>query len=41
MRGVVLRNAGPLELLPHVLALIAISAVLVGLSVRSFKKVAV
>jgi ABC-2 type transport system permease protein len=40
MRGVVLRNAGPLELLPNVLALVAISTVLVGLSVRSFKKVA-
>jgi drug efflux transport system permease protein len=40
MRGVVLRNAGPLELMPHVLALVAISAVLVALSVRSFKKVA-
>jgi ABC-2 type transport system permease protein len=41
MRGVVLRDAGPVELLPHVLALLLISAVLVGLSVRSFKKVAV
>jgi ABC-2 type transport system permease protein len=40
MRGVVLRNAGPAELLPHVLALMAISTVLVTLSVRSFKKVA-
>ncbi len=40
MRGVVLRNAGPVELMPHVLALVAISTVLVGLSVRSFKKVA-
>lgn len=40
MRGVVLRDAGPAELLPHVLALMLISAVLVTLSVRSFKKVA-
>jgi ABC-2 type transport system permease protein len=40
MRGVVLRDAGPAELMPHVLALILISAVLVSLSVRSFKKVA-
>jgi ABC-2 type transport system permease protein len=40
MRGVVLRDAGPAELLPNVLALVLISTVLVGLSVRSFKKVA-
>jgi hypothetical protein len=40
MRGVVLRDAGPLELLPNVLSLVAISTVLVWLSVRSFKKVA-
>lgn len=40
MRGVVLRDAGPAELLPHVLALAAISAVLVSLSVRSLKKMA-
>jgi ABC-2 type transport system permease protein len=39
MRGVVLRNAGPLELLPSVLALLAISAVMVTLSVRRFRKV--
>lgn len=39
MRGVVLRDAGPAELLPNVLALLLISAVLVTLSVRSFKKV--
>lgn len=39
MRGVVLRDAGPLELLPNVLALIAISAALVWLSVRRFRKV--
>ncbi|MFO0549618.1 MAG: ABC transporter permease [Polyangiaceae bacterium] len=38
MRGVVLRDAGPLELLPNVLALIVISVLMVGLSVRNFKK---
>ena len=38
MRGVVLRNAGPLELLPNLLALLAISAVMVTLSVRNFRK---
>lgn len=38
MRGVVLRNAGPLELLPNVLALAAISAVMVALSVRRFRQ---
>ena len=40
MRGVVLRDAGPLELVPHVLALAAISTALVWMSVRRFKKVA-
>ncbi|HME92427.1 MAG TPA: ABC transporter permease, partial [Myxococcaceae bacterium] len=40
MRGVVLRDAGPLDLWPHVLALIAISAALVWMSVRRFRKVA-
>jgi ABC-2 type transport system permease protein len=39
MRGVVLRDAGPRELLPNVLALLAISAVLVTMSVRRFRKV--
>jgi hypothetical protein len=39
MRGVVLRNAGPLELMPNVLSLFAISAVMVTLSVRRFRKV--
>jgi ABC-2 type transport system permease protein len=39
MRGVVLRDAGPRELLPNVLALLAISAVLVSMSVRRFRKV--
>jgi ABC-2 type transport system permease protein len=41
MRGVVLRDAGPLDLLPNVLALGAISVVLVGLSVQRFKKITV
>jgi len=36
---VVLRDAGPLELLPNVLALIAISIALVWGSVRRFQKV--
>jgi ABC-2 type transport system permease protein len=40
MRGVVLRDAGPAQLLPNVLALIAISILLVTLSVRRFRKVA-
>jgi ABC-2 type transport system permease protein len=40
MRGIVLRDAGVVELMPNVLALIAISTALVFLSVRSFKKVA-
>ena len=40
MRGVVLRDAGPVELMPHVLALVAISVVLVWMSARRFKKVA-
>jgi ABC-2 type transport system permease protein len=41
MRGVVLRDAGPMELLPNVLALVAISVVMVSLSVRRFHKVAI
>jgi ABC-2 type transport system permease protein len=39
MRGVVLREAGPLEMLPHVLALLAMSVILVTLSVRRFRRV--
>jgi len=39
MRGVVLRDAGPMELLPSVLALVAMCVVLVTLSVRRFRKV--
>ncbi len=40
MRGIVLRDAGPRELMPNVLALVAISVVLVWASVRRFQKVA-
>ncbi len=40
MRGIVLRNAGPRELMPNVLSLIVISVVLVWASVRRFRKVA-
>ncbi len=40
MRGVVLRDAGPRELMPNVAALAAISVLLVALSVRRFRKVA-
>lgn len=40
MRGIVLRDAGPRELMPNVLALIAISVLLVWASVRRFRKVA-
>jgi drug efflux transport system permease protein len=39
MRGVVLRDAGPMELLPNVLALVAMSVLLVWASVRRFQKV--
>jgi ABC-2 type transport system permease protein len=39
MRGVVLREAGPIEMLPHVLALAAMSVILVTLSVRRFRRV--
>ena len=38
MRGVVLREAGPLELWPNVAALVAISVAMVAMSVRNFKK---
>ena len=41
MRGVVLRDAGPRELLPNVLSLAAMSALLVWASVRRFKKVSI
>jgi ABC transporter DrrB family efflux protein len=39
MRGVVLRDAGPRELLPNVAALVLISVLLVFMSVRRFRKV--
>jgi ABC-2 type transport system permease protein len=39
MRGVVLRDAGPLELLPNVLTLVGMCILLVTLSVRRFRKV--
>ena len=41
MRGVVLRDAGPADLLTNVLALVAISTVLVWASVRRFQKVSI
>jgi drug efflux transport system permease protein len=40
MRGVVLREAGPVQLLPNVIALVVISALLIWASVRRFSKVA-
>ena len=40
MRGIVLRDAGPRELLPNILSLLAIGTLLVGMSVRRFRKVA-
>ncbi|MEO6953950.1 MAG: ABC transporter permease [Polyangia bacterium] len=39
MRGVILRNAGPMELLPNIAALMVISTLLIWGSVRSFRKV--
>jgi ABC-2 type transport system permease protein len=39
MRGVVLRGAGPMDLLPNVGALVGMSVLLVWLSVRRFSKV--
>jgi ABC-2 type transport system permease protein len=41
MRGAVLRSAGPLEMLPSVLALMAISIVLVWASIRRVRKLTV
>jgi ABC-2 type transport system permease protein len=41
MRGVVLREAGPMDLLPNVVALFVISIALVTLSARRFQKVAI
>jgi ABC-2 type transport system permease protein len=40
MRGVVLRDAGPLELMPNVLALVGFSVALVWLSARRFRAIA-
>jgi ABC-2 type transport system permease protein len=40
VRGIVLRDAGPAELMPNVLALVALSVVLIWGSVRQFRKVA-
>jgi ABC-2 type transport system permease protein len=39
MRGIVLRDAGPLELVPHVLALVVFAMLMVWLSVRKVTKV--
>jgi ABC-2 type transport system permease protein len=39
MRGIVLRNAGPLDLVPHVLALIAFAVIMIWLSVRKVTKI--
>jgi ABC-2 type transport system permease protein len=41
MRGIVLRDAGPLELIPHVLALVAFAVVMIWLSVRRVSKISV
>jgi ABC-2 type transport system permease protein len=41
MRGAVLRSAGPFDMLPNVLALCAISVLLVWLSVRRVRKLTV
>ena len=39
MRGIVLRDAGPLELVPHLLALLAFAVVMITLSVRRMSRV--
>jgi ABC-2 type transport system permease protein len=39
MRGIVLRNAGPIELVPHVLALVAFAIIMIWLSVRRVSKI--
>ncbi len=41
MRGAVLRSAGPFDLLPSILALLAISVVLVAISVRGVRKLTI
>jgi ABC-2 type transport system permease protein len=39
MRGIVLRNAGPIELIPHVLSLVAFAVIMIWLSVRRVSKI--
>jgi ABC-2 type transport system permease protein len=39
MRGIVLRDAGPLDMLPHIMALAVFAVVMVWLSVRSVSKI--
>jgi ABC-2 type transport system permease protein len=39
MRGIVLRNAGPIELVPHVLALVAFAIIMIWLSIRRVSKI--
>jgi ABC-2 type transport system permease protein len=41
MRGAVLRSAGPMDLVPSILALCAISVVLVWMSVRRVRKLTI
>ena len=41
MRGAVLRSAGPLDMLPSILALVAISTILVTVSIRRVRKLTV
>ena len=41
MRGAVLRSAGPFDMLPSILALVAISVILVTLSIRRVRKLTV
>jgi len=41
MRGAVLRSAGPLDMLPSLLALAAISVVLVAISIRGVRRLTV
>ncbi len=41
MRGIVLRDAGPLEMLPHLGALFAFAVVMIWLSVRKVSKISV
>ena len=41
MRGIVLRDAGAVELLPHLLALIAFAVLMIWLSIRKVSKVSV